>query len=97
MTETTETKSETKKLDLQEIVEVVSEALHKKNQHFVINTETKTVGAFYPSAQSETISSIHTKIIELEARLSALESPRVPEEFQSVERAEQADAPEVKK
>ena len=97
MTETKETKNETPKLDLQALAELLSDTLHKKNQQMIINTETKTIGAFFPAAQAELIGGFQKKLSELEVRLSALESPRVPEEFQSVERAKKEDAPESKK
>ena len=97
MTETQEPKSDNKKLDLQDLAELLSDTLHKKNQQMVINTETKTIGAFFPAAQAELIGDFKKKLAELEGRLSALESPRVPEEVQSGEREEQEDAPESKK
>ena len=66
-------KKETK-MDLLSMVEIISKALHEKNQHFVLRTETDIVGAFYPAEQSKTISEIMKKINQMEKRLSKLES-----------------------
>jgi hypothetical protein len=87
-------KKEDTKLDLMQLVEVISESLHKKHEQVVIRSETKILGAFYPAEQTNVISSLQKKLTELEDRLSALESSDDLKESSSAEPEATDSAPE---
>ena len=87
-------KKEDTKLDLMQLVEVISESLHKKHEQVVIRSENKIIGAFYPAEQANVISSLQKKLTELEVRLSALESSDDPKESSSAEPEATESAPE---
>ena len=81
------------KPDLTAMVEMISQALHKKNQHFVLRTETEVVGAFYPSEQAEVFNTMVAKLNAMELKLIELENVVSRPEFQSVASEETVDAP----
>lgn len=85
---------EGKKSDLQDIVEVVANALHTKNQHFVLRTETKVVGSFYPAEQAVMFERLQQQLDVLTDRLSQLESSQAPAESASAEHEEKKGSPE---